>query len=466
MSFDNVKVGKLIGQGEVDCIAAWRVKDPNILVMDGDPTDNNAKLFAEGYNGVLKPNFDDGAYMKVGEPAGTWTPPTRADDVRAAVHGPPEHQRRRSRRTTTTPTRSSRSCRRNQIPPKTFPTTGQDASPSGLQNILKGYQCGTVYKPIYLEAQAAAALALYLRAGEKPPAALVNGTTPDSDGEADVASVLLDARSGSRPTTWPTPSSRTVRSRSPTSAPAACQRVHCRRHQLTGDGTAERSQRLGPAGHWAGTASGAREPTSDRRLGRRGEPLLELAGIGKHFGPVQALVGVDLDVPAGQVTALVGDNGAGKSVLIKCIAGHPHARRRPDPLGGPAGPHPDARAMPPRSGSRPSTRTSRSATTSTSSRTCSSGANAYAALVLDEEAMETAASETLSEPGGHDRALDPPAGRVALGRPAPVGRDRQGRAVELEAGHHGRADRRARRGADARWCSISCAGSPTAGSPC
>ncbi len=51
------------------------------------------------------------------------------------------------------------------------------------------------------------------------------------------------------------------------------------------------------------------------------EPLLRLRGVSKTFGPVQALTGVDLDVPAGQVTALVGDNGAGKSVLIKCIAG-------------------------------------------------------------------------------------------------------------------------------------------------
>jgi ABC-type sugar transport system ATPase subunit len=53
-------------------------------------------------------------------------------------------------------------------------------------------------------------------------------------------------------------------------------------------------------------------------------PLLRLEGISKHFGAVQALTGVSLDVPAGQVTALAGDNGAGKSVLIKCIAGiHP-----------------------------------------------------------------------------------------------------------------------------------------------
>lgn len=52
-----------------------------------------------------------------------------------------------------------------------------------------------------------------------------------------------------------------------------------------------------------------------------GQPLLRLQGVEKHFGAVQALVDVDLDVPAGQVTALVGDNGAGKSVLIKCISG-------------------------------------------------------------------------------------------------------------------------------------------------
>ena len=50
-------------------------------------------------------------------------------------------------------------------------------------------------------------------------------------------------------------------------------------------------------------------------------PLLQLQHIHKHFGPVRALSDVSLDVPAGQVTALAGDNGAGKSVLVKCIAG-------------------------------------------------------------------------------------------------------------------------------------------------
>ena len=50
-------------------------------------------------------------------------------------------------------------------------------------------------------------------------------------------------------------------------------------------------------------------------------PLLSLRGIGKNFGPVQALTDVSFDIPAGQVTALVGDNGAGKSTLIKTVSG-------------------------------------------------------------------------------------------------------------------------------------------------
>src|SRR5699024_7849086 len=79
----------------------------------------------------------------------------------------------------------------NGVEPNTFPTTGQDASLPGLQNILSGYQCGTVYKPIYLEAQGAAALALYLRAGVTPPDSLVNATTQDTQLKKDIPSVYV-----------------------------------------------------------------------------------------------------------------------------------------------------------------------------------------------------------------------------------------------------------------------------------
>ena len=190
VSFDNVKVGQLIGQGEIDCIAAWNVSKPNILIMDGDPTDNNATLFAEGYNGVLKPKFDAGTYVKVGEPAGTWTPSIAQTTFDQQYTAHPNIN------AVVTPNDDNAnaviaSLQKLKIPAKTFPTTGQDASISGLQNILKGYQCGTVYKPIYLEAQAAAAIAMYLRAGKTPPAALVNGKTTDSTVNVQVGSVLL-----------------------------------------------------------------------------------------------------------------------------------------------------------------------------------------------------------------------------------------------------------------------------------
>ncbi len=52
-----------------------------------------------------------------------------------------------------------------------------------------------------------------------------------------------------------------------------------------------------------------------------GTPLLELRGVAKRFGAVQALSQIDFALPAGQITALAGDNGAGKSVTIKTIAG-------------------------------------------------------------------------------------------------------------------------------------------------
>ena len=190
VSFDNVNVGKLIGKGEVDCIKAWKVNKPNVLVMSGDPTDNNAKLFAQGYNSVLKPFFDDNSYVKAGEPAGTWTPSVAATTFEQQYTAHPDIN------AVVTPNDDNANAviaqlQKLEIPARTFPTTGQDASPVGLQNILKGYQCGTVYKPISAEAQAAVAIALYLRAGEEPPAALINGTTKDDETNKDVKSVLL-----------------------------------------------------------------------------------------------------------------------------------------------------------------------------------------------------------------------------------------------------------------------------------
>ena len=190
VSFDNVQVGKLIGQGFVDCAQAWNVATPNVLVMRGAPTDNNATLFAQGYDGVLQQCFDSGQYVKVGEPAGTWDPPTAQTTFQQ------QYTAHKNINAVVTPNDDNANAiisylKTLNIKANTFPTTGQDATLTGLQNILAGYQCGTVYKPIYLEAQAAVALALYLRAGRTPPSGLVNGQTADSTANSQVPSVLL-----------------------------------------------------------------------------------------------------------------------------------------------------------------------------------------------------------------------------------------------------------------------------------
>ena len=190
VSFNNVRVGQVIGKGMVSCITDWKVNKPNILVMDGSATDNNATLFAQGYNGILKPYFESEQYIKVGEPAGTWDPPTALDTFQQQYTAHPNIN------AVVTPNDANANAvisalKTLNIKPRTFPTTGQDAEVTGLQNILTGYQCMTVYKPIYLEAQASVALALYLRAGQQPPAGLVNGTTADSQTHAKVKSVLL-----------------------------------------------------------------------------------------------------------------------------------------------------------------------------------------------------------------------------------------------------------------------------------
>jgi D-xylose transport system substrate-binding protein len=189
-SFNNVEVGTLIGNGFVACATAEGVAKPNVLVMRGAPTDNNATLFAQGYDAVLAPHFADKSYVEVGTPAGTWDPPTAESEFQQA------YTAHKNINSVLTPNDENAApiityLQREGIKAKTFPVTGQDATLVGLQNILSGYQCGTVYKPIYLEAQAAVALAMYARAGKTPPSSLVNGQTLDSTSQKEVPSVLL-----------------------------------------------------------------------------------------------------------------------------------------------------------------------------------------------------------------------------------------------------------------------------------
>ena len=190
VSFDNVLVGKTMGQGMVTCLASWKVSKPNILVMHGAVTDNNATLFYQGYyNQVLKPLFTSAKATDAGHPAGTWDPPTALTSFEAAF------TKNKNINAALIPNDENAApiityLKTHGVKAKTFPTTGQDATLTGLQNILTGYQCGTVYKPIYLEAEGATALAMYLRAGKTPPASLVNGATQDTTSHVSVPSIL------------------------------------------------------------------------------------------------------------------------------------------------------------------------------------------------------------------------------------------------------------------------------------
>jgi D-xylose transport system substrate-binding protein len=190
VSFNNVQVGKLIGEGFVSCVTAWHVSKPQVAVMHGAATDNNATLFAEGYDAVLAPYFANKSYTDVVNTADTWDPPTAESEFQQAFTA---HKNINSVVTPNDETAAPiiHYLQTQGVKPDTFPVTGQDATLVGLQNILSGYQCGTVYKPIYLEAQAAVALAMYIRDGKTPPAALVNGSTEDTQEHVAVPSVLL-----------------------------------------------------------------------------------------------------------------------------------------------------------------------------------------------------------------------------------------------------------------------------------
>jgi D-xylose transport system substrate-binding protein len=183
VSFNNVDVGTLIGKGFVSCVKAWHIAKPQVIVMHGSTTDNNATLFYQGYNAVLAPYFKSGAYTNVlgnGQyTAGTWDPPTALTEFKGAFTAHPTANAMVNPNDETAAPIITYLIQQG-VKPDTFPATGQDSTPPALQAIVAGYQCGTVYKPIGLEAQAAVALAVYLRAGKTPPKALVNGTTADS----------------------------------------------------------------------------------------------------------------------------------------------------------------------------------------------------------------------------------------------------------------------------------------------
>jgi D-xylose transport system substrate-binding protein len=194
VSFDNTKVGTLQGQGLADALKDKQ--GAQVIEIAGAPTDNNATLFSDGANSVLKPLYDSGALKLVQKQAipdwdnqvgGTTFEQIltgnggRVDGVLAANDG-------LAGAVITVLTKYGLN---GQVP-----VTGQDATADGLQAILRGDQYMTVYKPIKQEADAAAKLTSALAKGDTAAAdALATGSVEDTKGSRQVKSVLLTPQS-------------------------------------------------------------------------------------------------------------------------------------------------------------------------------------------------------------------------------------------------------------------------------
>ena len=192
VSFDNVQVGKLIGQGFMDCVTAWNVKSPQVFTLNGGQnSDPNAVDFARGYNQVVWGDdvkqetvgkMNSAGMKLVGDQVATdWK-----NDVGGTIFQQAFTANPRINATIEANDGLANAViqvlKNKNVRANTIPTTGQDATLDGMVNVLTGYQCGSVYKAVYLEAQDAVALATVLRAGATPPTALVNGTTSPPSG--------------------------------------------------------------------------------------------------------------------------------------------------------------------------------------------------------------------------------------------------------------------------------------------
>jgi D-xylose transport system substrate-binding protein len=189
VSFDNEHVGELIGNGFNACVKSWGIKSPKVFVLNGgEDTDPNAISFASGYNKVVwgvpaktvaagKTN-SSGASL-VGENfAPGW------DNTKGGTIFQQEYTAHPSINATIEANDGLANAvitdlKTAGVKPKSVPTTGQDATAQGMAWILQGYQCGSVYKAVYKEAQDSVAMATILLAGKTPPASLLNGKTVD-----------------------------------------------------------------------------------------------------------------------------------------------------------------------------------------------------------------------------------------------------------------------------------------------
>ena len=189
VSFNNTLVGQLIGRGFEACVQSWGISKPQVFVLNGgEDTDPNAISFAEGYNKVVwsqeAKSVSAGAtnslgYSLIGENFAPGWDNTKGGTIfqqeftaHPKINATIEANDGLANAVIT-------DLKGDGVKPNKVPTTGQDATAQGMAWILEGYQCGSVYKAVYKEAQDAVAMATILLAGDKPPSSLLNSTTVD-----------------------------------------------------------------------------------------------------------------------------------------------------------------------------------------------------------------------------------------------------------------------------------------------
>jgi D-xylose transport system substrate-binding protein len=167
VSFDNVKVGETQGKALIECPQVKGQSSVEYVDIDGAPTDNNATLFAQGYDSVLSKTA---GWKQVGKQTGNWDGPTAGRVFNSMLGGHPNIKAVMVANDTMAGAVIT-DLKRQHLNGKVA-VSGQDASAGGLQNILNGDQCFTIYKPSKLEADPAI----------KAIAQLVNGQAPETNG--------------------------------------------------------------------------------------------------------------------------------------------------------------------------------------------------------------------------------------------------------------------------------------------
>jgi len=184
VSYDNVKVGEDQGTALTQCSQVKGKATVNYVEIDGAATDNNATQFAQGYNSVLS---KQPGWNKLADQSGNWDAAT-TQTVFTTMLG--QHPNLNAVMVANdTMAQSVINVLKSQGLAGKVAVSGQDATTGGLDNVMSGTQCFTIYKPVAGEADVAIKLASEILAGQKPTAP---AETKDPTSGREVPSFLAD----------------------------------------------------------------------------------------------------------------------------------------------------------------------------------------------------------------------------------------------------------------------------------